>query len=93
MDLSGNQLLGLIPSAIGSLKSLWSLNLSRNGPTGKSPSSFRSLISLYYLNYSTRLFEPVSPESRSLWSSQRRHLHLLSSRNVQQKCYQILIFR
>lgn len=52
IDLSSNQLLGVIPMELGDLVELVSLNLSRNNLTGKIPYEIGSLVSLEFLDLS-----------------------------------------
>ncbi|GLT58402.1 hypothetical protein SLA2020_312970 [Shorea laevis] len=52
IDLSGNQLTGLIPLAMGNLSDIHSLNLSHNNLTGPIPSTFSNLKQLESLDLS-----------------------------------------
>ncbi|XP_071689010.1 probable LRR receptor-like serine/threonine-protein kinase At2g16250 [Rutidosis leptorrhynchoides] len=59
--LSGNNLMGSIPSSLGMLSRLMVLDLSINSLTGSIPSSFGNLLNLHYLNLSRNSFSSFVP--------------------------------
>ncbi|CAI9787416.1 unnamed protein product [Fraxinus pennsylvanica] len=61
LNLSFNQISGILPSNIGNFGQLQSLDLSFNNFSGSIPEAISSLISLQVLNLSTNGFESVIP--------------------------------
>ncbi|XP_072972818.1 receptor-like protein EIX2 [Typha angustifolia] len=65
MDLSGNNLSGVIPEEIGALRQLNSLNLSRNHLIGRIPEKIFDISSLEYLDLSSNELSGAIPQSIS----------------------------
>ncbi|KAJ0661692.1 putative protein kinase RLK-Pelle-LRR-XII-1 family [Helianthus annuus] len=65
LDLSQNNLSGVLPQEIGNLKLTGSINFSMNHLTGELPSSLSSCASLQNLDLSSNLFYGSMPESFS----------------------------
>ncbi|KAJ9541197.1 LOW QUALITY PROTEIN: hypothetical protein OSB04_027703 [Centaurea solstitialis] len=65
LDLSRNNLSGVLPKEIGDLKNLGSLDLSDNRLSGELPSGFSSYVSLQTLNLSGNFFHGSMPMSLS----------------------------
>ncbi|KAF5771133.1 putative protein kinase RLK-Pelle-LRR-XII-1 family [Helianthus annuus] len=65
LDLSQNNLSGVLPQEIGNLKLIGSINFSMNHLTGELPSSLSSCASLQSLDLSSNLFYGSMPESFS----------------------------
>ncbi|KAM0023610.1 putative protein kinase RLK-Pelle-LRR-XII-1 family [Helianthus debilis subsp. tardiflorus] len=65
LDLSQNNLSGVLPQEIGNLKLIGSINFSMNQLSGELPSSLSSCASLQNLDLSSNLFYGSMPESFS----------------------------
>ncbi|KAL0438031.1 UNVERIFIED_CONTAM: hypothetical protein Slati_2286100 [Sesamum latifolium] len=74
VDLSDNQLDGLIPDAFGSFIFLEYLDLSGNRLEGGIPESFSDLSRLYFLDLSHNQLTGLVPELRGLISLRELHL-------------------
>ncbi|KAL6333842.1 hypothetical protein AAG906_029030 [Vitis piasezkii] len=69
IDLSGNQLIGKIPSAVTLLENLQLLNLSSNSLTGEIPSTLGDLLSLQNMSLASNSLSGPIPESMAAMPS------------------------
>lgn len=74
LDLSFNQLEGLLPEAFGNLRLLRYLDFSNNWLIGRIPKSFGNLTSMHLLDLSHNQFTGSFPELEGLVSLRELHI-------------------
>jgi hypothetical protein len=78
LDLSANQITGVLPIELGKFQNLELLDVSKNMLSGKIPTSLGSCVKLEFLSMQRNFFQGVIPSS---WESLRGLRHLDLSNN------------